>query len=111
MSAPIEIFLADYAERCRLRGEEPVPEQTLHAILEDFLLDQANGDEEPLALARSFRCLRRMAAGNPRAHSLLRVIEQEVSSLSAQLARQRHANIIMEEHLVMLSHMRHLASR
>lgn len=111
MSGAIDAFLADYAERCRLRGEEPLCEQTLRTILEDFLLDQADGGEEPLPLARSFRSLRRMLIGKPRARTLVRAIEQEVSSLRAQLACQRHANIIMQEHLVMLSHMRHMAGR
>ncbi len=111
MSGPIDAFLADYAERSRLRGEEPVPEQALRSILEDFLLDQANGGDAPLPLTRMFRTLRRRLRGKPRARTLVRAIEQEVSSLQWQLARQRHANIIMQEHLVMLSHMRHMAGR
>lgn len=97
-------FIKDYADRALERGETPIPADTLQSILEEFVILEAVGWNEPDRLSEALKALRSLLEKDEKATALLALISKEVANVRRKLERQKEANMLLFERRVMQSH-------
>ena len=103
-AALIAEFLAQYRQRRRPHGSEhAISDADLAEILEEFALFEMNEELDVTRLELAMQSLRRLTTGDRAIRRAVETVEKEIGGLRATLQRQRHANRVMQEHLVMIS--------
>lgn len=96
-------FLSDYRQRHKELGKQLPQDEVLRALLEEFELYELNEISNSTRLRFALRSLKRRSKDSRKMRATMRAVSSEIAALRSRLERQRDANYMMQEHLVMLS--------